>query len=30
VASTSVEVAMSVDADRYAGLWLQTMKDSAR
>jgi pyrimidine-specific ribonucleoside hydrolase len=30
MASTSVEVAMSVDADRYVGLWLQTMKGSAR
>ena len=26
VASTSVEVAMSVDGDRYAGLWLRTVK----
>jgi len=30
MASTSVEVALSVDADRFAGLWLQTMRDSAR
>jgi inosine-uridine nucleoside N-ribohydrolase len=30
VASTSVEVAMSVDSDRYARLWMQTMRDSAR
>ena len=28
MASTSVEVALSVDADCYSGLWLQTMKDS--
>jgi len=30
MASTSVEVALSVDADRFAGLWLQTMKQGAR
>jgi len=26
LAPTPVEVALSVDADRYAGLWLRTMK----
>jgi pyrimidine-specific ribonucleoside hydrolase len=30
LAPTSVEVALSVDADRYAGLWLRTMKQGAR
>ena len=30
MASTSVEVALSVDADRYAELWLRTMRDRVR
>lgn len=30
MAATSVEVALSVDADRYADLWLRTMKESVR
>jgi pyrimidine-specific ribonucleoside hydrolase len=29
VPSTSVEVAMSVDGDRYAGLWLRTVKETS-
>jgi len=30
LAPTAVEVALSVDADRYAELWLGTMKEGAR
>jgi len=30
MAATSVEVALSVDADRYAGLWLGTVQGGAR
>jgi pyrimidine-specific ribonucleoside hydrolase len=30
LAPTSVEVALSVDADRYAELWLRTLKEGAR
>ena len=30
LAPTSVEVALSVDADRYAGLWLKTVKQGTR
>jgi len=30
MASTSVQVAMSVDADRFAALWLKSMKGGAR